>query len=94
MAKAWNEGIVMRAIAGFLTLVPLWLALNTLRSAGYGESTHFGSMLILVVLGIVWSADIGAYYTGKNLGKRKLTEILGSRSLGLNISHLLLLRCF
>ena len=30
MAKAWNEGIVMRAIAGFLTLVPLWLALNTL----------------------------------------------------------------
>lgn len=72
MAKAWNDGIVMRAIAGILTLVPLWLALNTLRSANYLESTHFGSMLILVVLGIVWSADIGAYFTGKNFGKHKL----------------------
>lgn len=72
MAKAWNEGIVMRAIAGILTLVPLWLALNTLRSANYEQSTHFGSMLILVVLGIVWSADIGAYFTGKNFGKHKL----------------------
>ena len=37
MAKAWNEGIVMRGIAGLLTLVPLWLALNTLRSAQYTE---------------------------------------------------------
>ena len=72
MAKAWNEGVVMRAIAGILTLVPLWLALNTLRSANYEQSTHFGSMLILVVLGIVWSADIGAYFTGKNFGKHKL----------------------
>jgi phosphatidate cytidylyltransferase len=72
MAKAWNDGIVMRAIAGILTLVPLWLALNTLRSANYLESTHFGSILILVVLGIVWSADIGAYFTGKNFGKHKL----------------------
>lgn len=72
MAKAWNDGLVMRAIAGILTLVPLWLALNTLRSANYVESTHFGSMLILVVLGIVWSADIGAYFTGKNFGKHKL----------------------
>lgn len=71
-AKGWNKGIAMRAIAGVLTLVPLWLALNTLRSAQYDESTLFGSMLIMAVLGIVWSADIGAFFAGKNLGKHKL----------------------
>ncbi|ATC95375.1 phosphatidate cytidylyltransferase [Pseudoalteromonas tunicata] len=71
-AKAWNKGIVMRAIAGVLTLVPLWLALNTLRSAEYQESTLHGSLLIMAVLGIVWSADIGAFFTGKNFGKHKL----------------------
>ncbi|WP_462171284.1 phosphatidate cytidylyltransferase [Pseudoalteromonas xiamenensis] len=72
MSSAWSEGIVLRGVAGLLTLVPLWLALNTLRSAHFADEHHFGSTLIMVVLGIVWSADIGAYFTGKNFGKRKL----------------------
>jgi phosphatidate cytidylyltransferase len=72
MSSAWSEGIVLRAVAGLLTLVPLWLALNTLRSAHFADQHLYGSTLIMVVLGIVWSADIGAYFTGKNFGKRKL----------------------
>ena len=72
MRRAWSEGVVMRAVAGVLTLVPLWLALNVMRSAEYDQAQQYGSILIMVVLGIVWSADIGAYFAGKNFGKRKL----------------------
>ncbi len=71
-ARGWQKGLAMRGFAGLLTLVPTWLALNTLRSASFSENEMFGSILIMVVLGIVWSADIGAYFSGKNFGKHKL----------------------
>ena len=75
-AKAWQAGLMMRAIAGLLTLLPMWLALNVLRSSEYATNATQGSVLIMVVLGIVWSADIGAYFSGKNLGKHKLMPLV------------------
>lgn len=75
-AKAWHSGLMMRAIAGLLTLLPMWLALNVLRSSEYATDATQGSILIMVVLGIVWSADIGAYFSGKNLGKHKLMPLV------------------
>lgn len=68
----WYQSKGFTAIAGGLTLVPMWLGLNALRAAHYEQSSTFGSWLIVVVLGIVWAADIGAYFVGKQFGKHKL----------------------
>ena len=53
--------------AGFATLVPSWGLLAWLHS----EVTD-GPLLILLLLAIVWSADSGAYFFGRALGRHKL----------------------
>jgi phosphatidate cytidylyltransferase len=54
----------------------MWLALNVLRSSEFETDPMHGSILIMVVLGIVWSTDIGAYFSGKNFGKNKLMPLV------------------
>ncbi len=58
---------------GLVVLVGAWLALNHLRSgelslAGQGNNL----LLILYTFLVVWAADIGAYFSGKAFGRRKL----------------------
>lgn len=55
------------ALAGLLVLVPMWIALTTLVK----HQTH-GGELILCLLMIVVATDIGAYFTGRAVGKHKL----------------------
>jgi phosphatidate cytidylyltransferase len=55
-----------RSVMGLLVLVPAWLALSYLRSLPEGV------YLILVVIGLVVAADVGAYFTGRAFGKAKL----------------------
>jgi phosphatidate cytidylyltransferase len=54
----------LRLLVGLLVLWAGWLALAQARSL----SINF----VLSVLCIVWVADIGAYFAGRNFGKRKL----------------------
>ncbi|CAA0078614.1 Phosphatidate cytidylyltransferase [Zhongshania aliphaticivorans] len=56
----------MRAFMGLMVLVPAWLALCYMRSLDGGV------WLILAVVGLVASADIGAYFVGRAFGKAKL----------------------
>lgn len=52
---------------GVLLFTGAWLGLVVLKQQSSGE------WLVLWALVIVWAADIGAYFTGRAIGKRKLS---------------------
>ncbi|MBT4493233.1 MAG: phosphatidate cytidylyltransferase [Gammaproteobacteria bacterium] len=63
--RAWGSKVVVMFI-GFLALVPGWVALSQLKLLEH--SSYF----ICLLLFLIWGADIGAYFTGKKLGRHKL----------------------
>lgn len=71
-AMVWAGSFVMRCLFGALCLVPCWVALMALRSVNYDTNTFFGAWLVVGALLIVWAADIGAFFAGRQFGKRKL----------------------
>ncbi|NHH85424.1 phosphatidate cytidylyltransferase [Cobetia sp. MB87] len=54
----------VRLGVGVLALLPTWFGFVQLKASG-------GEWLLYVLL-MVWAADIGAYFSGKRFGKRKL----------------------
>lgn len=54
------------AVAGLMVLLPGWAALVSLRASDDYVA------LILLLLGMVAAADIGAYFAGRAFGRRKL----------------------
>ncbi|MFT5541719.1 MAG: phosphatidate cytidylyltransferase [Glaciecola sp.] len=71
-SSAWTENIPIRAAFGILTLIPTWVAVISLRTNLYEVDPFYGASLIFYVLGIVWAADIGAFFVGVKFGKHKL----------------------
>jgi phosphatidate cytidylyltransferase len=57
----------MAALAGLLVLVPGGVTVTVLLA-----KLPEGVALVLLVLVIVWAADVGAYFAGRRLGRHKL----------------------
>lgn len=64
-ATLWNNRL-MRSLIGLLILAPAWTA------AMYLLSYPRGGLLLVILIVVVASADVGAYFAGKSFGKHKL----------------------
>ena len=63
--ERWSNPIAISVI-GVLTLVPGFVSLLVLKQ------TANPNFLILLLFFLIWGADIGAYFTGRAFGQRKL----------------------
>jgi phosphatidate cytidylyltransferase len=68
-AVLWRS-VAMRSMMGMLILVPGWM------SAVYLLSFPRGGLLMVVMVIVVATADIGAYFAGKRFGKHKMAELV------------------
>jgi phosphatidate cytidylyltransferase len=57
-----------KLLIGLLVLLPAWQGLVLIKQ------WPLGNWLIMAVMVLVWGADIGAYFSGKAFGKRKLAR--------------------
>ncbi|MHA6494319.1 phosphatidate cytidylyltransferase [Pseudomonas borbori] len=64
-SRYWGSG-AGKLLIGLLILLPAWQGLVLLKQWPLANG------LILAVMVLVWGADIGAYFSGKRFGKRKL----------------------
>lgn len=71
-APFWKNSKVIKCIFGLLTLLPFFWAMVLLRSVNMHHDFYYGAELLLFVFLLVWTADSGAYFSGKKFGKRKL----------------------
>jgi len=66
-SAAWWQARIVKAVSGLLLLIPCWISLVYLKVHG---GSHGYWLLLLFIL--IWSADSGAYFSGRRFGKNKL----------------------
>jgi phosphatidate cytidylyltransferase len=66
-AAPTHENRALKLVTGAFVIVPTWAAALSIHA-----SEPHGHWWMLLALVIVWSADTGAYFSGRFFGKRKL----------------------
>jgi phosphatidate cytidylyltransferase len=62
----------LKMLAGLLVIIPAWVALAGLHA----HSSGGGPKLVLILLVMVWLADSGAYFAGRQWGRTKLAPVV------------------
>ena len=62
----------LKMLAGLLVIIPAWAALTGLHA----HSSGGGPKLVLMLLVMVWLADSGAYFAGRQWGRTKLAPVV------------------
>ncbi|HEX7816825.1 phosphatidate cytidylyltransferase [Dyella sp.] len=70
-ASPTRENRLIKLTAGAFVIFPAWVAGLVIRR----DDPH-GHLWTFLALAIVWAADIGAYFSGRFLGKRKLAPTI------------------
>lgn len=71
LVKRWElRQPLLHFIVGLVLLVPAWCALVSMKSIPPEP------WLLLATMAVPWIADIGAYFSGKQFGKRKLAPAI------------------
>lgn len=65
----WNPNTVIKGALGLFILSTAWLQFANLR-------VNFGPEAVLYLLGLVWTADIAAYFVGKQFGQTPLLPVI------------------
>jgi len=66
LGARWALGRTTKLVAGALALVPAWFAVVTLHRLEQGP------LLVMLLLFIIWGADVGAFFAGHAFGRNKL----------------------
>jgi phosphatidate cytidylyltransferase len=58
---------IIRSLIGFIVLIATGISIIALKT-----DPNFGPRWLILVLVIIWGADVGGYFAGRSLGKRAL----------------------
>ena len=61
------DGAVRAGVVGWIVIVPTWAGLVHVHASG-----EDGPARVLLILLVVWAADVGAYFAGRRFGARRL----------------------